>query len=167
MLSINLVVDDVLRKLRRNSVVQVYGAVCCLMCLLEVDLVDCNSHCRVSWWIFESRNPRMELRVFGRLCPTHATPYRDRCNVYGGSNEKQGVSLKNVPLSTLQPQSTTLKFPRIYSPKKCSPLYEILDKVCIALSKQHNAWYRQGVNTLVRRRRKAAKMDGEFVEIMI
>jgi len=76
--------------------------------------------------------------------------------------------MASVTPSFLQPRSSTSRFPPTWSPEGRNPKFHTKDDVICpvntCLYKQDKAWYWQGIRNLVPRRRKAVKVDGDFVE---
>jgi hypothetical protein len=69
--------------------------------------------------------------------------------------------------SSLQPRSSTPKFPPIWSPEGRNPKFhtdDVIRSVRTWLRKQDKAWYWHGIHNLVPRLRKAVEVDRDFVE---
>jgi hypothetical protein len=70
-----------------------------------------------------------------------------------------------LPPSTLQPQSSTIRFPPIWRPEGCNPRYEVWDWWrCDWRSENLAMWAGQGIHTLVPHWRKAVEVDADFVQ---
>ena len=73
-----------------------------------------------------------------------------------------------LPPSSLQPRSSTCRFPPTWSPEGRNPKFHTEDDVICPvrtwLYKQDKAQYQRGISNLVPRRHKAVEVEGDFVE---
>jgi len=94
--------------------------------------------------------------------------YRAAQEFEDGSHHKMCLNI--VTPSTLQSQSSILRFPCIWSREGCNPWCEVWDYYqcdCVVKTWLHDwdkAWYQQGVHTFVLYRCKTAEVDGDFVK---
>jgi hypothetical protein len=97
-----------------------------------------------------------------------ACQYRAAHEFEDGSHHKMCLNI--VTPSTLQSQSSILRFPCIWSPEGCNPWCEVWDYWqcdCVVKTWLHDwdkAWYQQCVHTFVLYQFKAVEVDGDFVK---